>query len=116
LGPNLAPSEIMMVSGSKNVELSTVLKDEARFFTFTVTEGDAVAVKELKLPADARVVFYYREDKFAHADEETTLRTGDEVVILTHSKNLDELGKRWQPKQRAEESKGLASTTNSNQK
>jgi trk system potassium uptake protein TrkA len=76
--------------------------DEARFFTFTAKEEDAVVVKELKLPADARVVCYYREDKFSHADEETTLHAGDEIVILTHSKNLDELEKRWQPKQREE--------------
>jgi trk system potassium uptake protein TrkA len=91
-----------MVGGSKNVELSTVIKDEARFFTFTAKEEDAVVVKALKLPADARVVCYYREDKFAHADEETTLHAGDEIVILTHSKSLDELEKRWQPKQREE--------------
>jgi len=91
-----------MVGGGKNIELSTVLKDEARFFTFTVKDEDAGAVNELKLPADARVVMYYRENKFAHADEETTLRAGDEAVVLTHSKNLSELEKRWEPKQRVE--------------
>jgi len=91
-----------MVGGRKNVESSTVLKHEARFFTFTAKEEDAVVVKELKLPADVRVVCYYREKKFAHADEETTLRAGDEIVILAHSKCLDELEKRWQPKQREE--------------
>ncbi|MCU0786586.1 MAG: NAD-binding protein [Verrucomicrobia bacterium] len=105
-----------MVGGSKNVELSTVLKDEARIFTFTVSKEDAVAVNELKLPAQARVVCYYREDKFAHADEETTLRPGDEVVILTHSKHLGELEERWQPKQQQEEPAGSASVKKSNQK
>jgi len=105
-----------MVEGSGHVELSTVLKDEARFFTFTAGEEDALAVKELKLPADARVVCYYREGKFAHAEEETTLRTGDEVVILTHSKNLGQLEQRWQPKQREEEPAGSASVKKSNQK
>jgi trk/ktr system potassium uptake protein len=92
-----------MVGGSTNLELSTVLKNEARVFTFTAGEEDAVAVKELKLPSDARVVMYYREDKFAHADQGTTLHAGDEVVILTHSKNLLELEKRWEPKQRVDE-------------
>jgi trk system potassium uptake protein TrkA len=89
-----------MVSGSTNVDFSTVLKDEARFFAFTADEGDALTVKELKLPKEARVVMYYRQGKFAHADEETALRAGDEVVVLTHSKNLGELEKRWEPKQR----------------
>jgi len=88
-----------MIGGRENVELSTVLKNEARFFTFIAKENDAVVVKEMKLPEDARVVCRYREDKFAHADEDTTLRAGDEIVILTHSKNLGELEKRWQPKQ-----------------
>ena len=92
-----------MVGGSTNLELSTVLKDEARVFTFTARDEDAVAVKDLKLPADARVVMYYREGKFAHADEGTTLRAGDEAVILTHSKNLTQLEERWAPKQRLDE-------------
>ncbi|WP_027362119.1 potassium channel family protein [Halodesulfovibrio aestuarii] len=87
-----------MVGGSKNVELSTVLKDEARFFMFIAEEEDAVVVNKLKLPVDARVVCYYREGKFAHANEDTALRVGDEIVILTHSKSLNELEKRWQPK------------------
>jgi len=91
-----------MVGGSKNVDFSTVLKHEARFFSFTAKEGDAVTVKDLKLPAGARVAMYYRDGKFAHADEETTLRAGDEIVILTHSKNMGELERRWEPTQRVE--------------
>jgi trk system potassium uptake protein TrkA len=86
-----------MVSGSENVDLSTVLKDEARFFSFIAKEEDAVAVRELALPEDARVVLYYRDEKFAHADKRTHLRAGDEIVILTHSRHLGELEKRWAP-------------------
>jgi trk system potassium uptake protein TrkA len=92
-----------MVGGSTNLELSTVLKDEARVFTFEASEEDAGAVKELKLPTEARVVMYYREGKFALADEGASLHEGDEVVILTHSKNLKELERRWEPKQPAHE-------------
>jgi len=92
-----------MVGGSKNVQLSKVLKDEARFFTFTAKEDDAVVVKELKLPAAAKVICYYRDGKFSHADEDTTFKIGDEVVILTHSKNIPALQERWQPKQAQEE-------------
>ncbi|MCC6544180.1 MAG: TrkA family potassium uptake protein [Nitrospirae bacterium] len=111
LGDTIIPSRTIsrylqdMVGGGKNVELSTVLKDEARFFTFTAREEDAVAVKELKLPADARVICYYRENKFAISDDETMLRPGDEIVILTHSRNLGNLEKRWHPKQLLHESR-----------
>ena len=93
-----------MVGGTENVDLSAVLKDEARFFTLTAKEEDAVAAKDLKLPADAKVICYYRDGKFSHADEETTFRIGDEVVILTHSKNMPALQERWQPKPAPEQS------------
>jgi trk system potassium uptake protein TrkA len=92
-----------MVGGGENVELSTVIKDEARFFTLIAKEEDAVAAKDLKLPTDAKVICYYRDGKFSHADEETTFRIGDEVVILTHSKNMPALQERWQPKAAQEE-------------
>ena len=77
-----------MVGGSETVEISTVIKGEARFFTLIAKEEDSVAAKELNLPDDAKVICYYRDDEFAHADEETKFRIGDEIVILTHSKNM----------------------------
>ena len=101
-----------MVGGNENAELSTVIKGEARFFTMIAKEADAVVAKDLKLPADARVICYYRDGKFSHADEETTFRMGDEVVILTHSKNLAALQERWQPKQTEEKPAESASKKN----
>ena len=92
-----------MVGGTENVDLTTVIKDEARFFTFIANEENVVTVKELKLPAEARAVCYYREGRFALADAETKLQKGDEVVILTHSKNMAALQERWQPKPAQEE-------------
>jgi trk system potassium uptake protein TrkA len=93
-----------MVGGTENVDLSAVIKDEARFFTFTAQKENAVPVEELKLPAEARVVCYYREGRFAFADEGTKLQEDDEVVVLTHSKNMAALQERWQPKQAQGES------------
>ena len=98
-----------MVGGGENVELSTVIKDEARLFIFTANEEDAVTAKDLKLPADAKVICYYRNGKFSHADEKITFRIGDEVVILTHSKNMPALQERWQPKPAQEEPADTAS-------
>jgi len=92
-----------MVGGGENVELSTVMKDDARFFTLIVKEEDAGPVEELKLPDEARVICYYRDGKFFHADEESTLRLNDEVVILTHSKNMSMLQERWQSRSPKEE-------------
>ena len=92
-----------MVYGGENVELSRVIKDEARFFVLVAKEEDAVAAKDLNLPAGAKVICYYRDGKFSHADKETTFRIGDEVVILTHSKNMPTLRERWQSKSAQEE-------------
>jgi trk system potassium uptake protein TrkA len=98
-----------MVGGSKESETSAVIKDEARFFTLIAKEEDMVAAKDLKLPADAKVICYYRDGAFSHADEETTFRKGDEVVILTHSKNMPALQERWLPKPAQEEPADAAS-------
>ena len=88
-----------MVRGLDTINLSTLLKEDARFFTFTAGEEDAVSVSELGLPKDARVIFYYRDNKFNFADNDTNFCKGDEVVILTHSKNLPDFNERWYPKE-----------------
>jgi trk system potassium uptake protein TrkA len=88
-----------MVRGLDTINLSTLLKEDARFFTFTAGKDDAICVSELGLPKDARVVFYYRDNKFYFADNDTKLRKGDEIVILTNSKNLPDFNERWYPKE-----------------
>ena len=65
-----------------------IIKGEDLFFALIATEKYAVAVKDLKMPANARVSCYYREGKFSRADAEITFRPGEDVVILTHSKNM----------------------------
>ena len=88
-----------MVEGVDILELSTVIKGEARFFTFTVDKEKGRRVAELDLPANARVVCYYRDGRFSLAEEETKLRKGDEVVILTHSECIPDLKEQWSPKE-----------------
>ena len=83
------------ISGSANIELSSIIRDEARFFTFAVKEEDAVPISDLNLPPDARIICFYREGKFLLPDEEMKLHKGDEVVIITHSKNMSKLNERW---------------------
>jgi len=85
-----------MVEGSENVELSNVIKDEARFFSLIAREEDAVTPEELDLPAEARAICYYRDGKFMHAGADTKFAKGDEIIILTHSKNVPVLQERWQ--------------------
>jgi trk system potassium uptake protein len=88
-----------MVEGVDILELSTVIKGEARFFTFTVDKENEKRVADLDLPKNARIICYYRDGQFTLADQDTTLRKGDETVILAHSEVILDLRERWNPKQ-----------------
>ena len=81
------------------LELSTVIKGKARFFTFNVDKEKGRRIADLDLPGNARVVCHYREGRFSLADEETRLGKGDEMVILTHSECIPDLTERWSPKE-----------------
>ena len=87
-----------MLEGLDILELSTVIRGEARFYSFTAGKDDAKAVADLDLPDKAKVVCFYRKERFFLADEKTKLREKDMVVILTHSENLPSLRERWDPK------------------
>jgi trk system potassium uptake protein TrkA len=90
-------------AGVDILELSTLIKGEARFFSFEATEKTARRVGDLELPERARAICFYRDGEFNLADEDTRLRAGDEIVILTHSKHLAELRERWEPGEAGEE-------------
>jgi len=87
-----------MVRGLDSVELSTFLKHGARLFTFVAGKKDSEKISELDLPEGTKVVFLYRDDQFKFVDEKTSLKAGDEVILLTHSDKLMELKERWNPK------------------
>lgn len=84
-----------MVNGRDPLELSAMIKDEARVFSFIAHAEEAGPVRDLKLPDDCRVICLYRDGHFLMADEETALKDRDEVVILLHSKHLPAIAERW---------------------
>lgn len=84
-----------IVAGRDILELSSMIKGEARFFSFFAREEDELEIKELGLPDEARVICYYRDDKFMLPEEGTRLKKGDEVVILAHSNRLKALRERF---------------------
>lgn len=87
-----------MVGGVDAFELSSALKYSARLFTFVAAKEDAVTVGDLNLPTQSQAICYYRNETFHLAGADTALKEGDEVVVLTHEKNLQELRERWSPK------------------
>ena len=84
-----------MCAGQNPLQLSAVIKGEARVFSFVVREQDKGSVKELELPDDSRVMFLYRGEEFILADADTQLQKDDEAVIVTRKKVLPELEARW---------------------
>jgi len=88
-----------IVKGLDTVELSTLLRGDARFFSFIAKNEDTGHLKHLDLPEKAKVIYYYRDNDFFFADEDTSLQEGDEVVILTSSEHLMDLRERWHPQE-----------------
>lgn len=86
-----------MFEGRDPLEISTLVRHEARAFSFVARKEDAGPVAKLELPERSRVAIVYRGDKFLFPDESTEIQAGDEVVSLTHREHLDELGKRFKP-------------------
>lgn len=84
-----------MLQGQDLLELSALVKDEARVFSFVAREDDAMAISALDLPDESRVICLYRDGKFTFPESDTKLQSGDEVVVLTHSRNLAKLKQRW---------------------
>lgn len=84
-----------LVRGKTPVSISAQIKHEAALFSFVATEADAVAVSDLELPDDCRLIIVYRGDGFILADAKTELKKGDEAVVLCHHDRLEELSARW---------------------
>ncbi len=87
-----------VVQGVDALQLRTLIKGEARFFSFIASSDDEGPVQDLALPDEASVVCLYREgEEFELADPETKIEADDEVVILAHSRHLETLTERWTP-------------------
>lgn len=86
-----------MASGIDILELSSLIKGEARCLMVNIDKDTSGQVENLDLPDEARAICFYREGEFKLTSEETKLQVDDEVLILTHSKHLAELTKRFSP-------------------
>lgn len=84
------------VGGPEVIELSTIIKGQARFFSFKIDREEAGStIAKLELPRQTRAVCLYRGEEFKLPDGDTKLADGDELVLVTHSRNMPELLKRW---------------------
>lgn len=94
---NTARTLADLVSGEEATDLSSAIRGEARFFSFVAKKEDECEIAALDLPKDASVVLLYRRDEPVFPQPKTGIRAGDEVVVLTHSRNLKSLEEHWSP-------------------
>ncbi|PLX99646.1 MAG: potassium transporter [Desulfuromonas sp.] len=80
-----------MVAGIDIMELSSLIKGEARCLMIKVNDETRGDIADLELPEESRIMCLYRDDELLFPDDKTTLKVDDEVVILTHSKHLEKL-------------------------
>jgi trk system potassium uptake protein TrkA len=80
-----------MCEGRDPLELSTMIRDEARVLSFVVQEDQQGSIEELELPPHSRVVCIYRKDAFLLPDEALRLKADDEVVLITDRERVSAL-------------------------
>lgn len=87
-----------MVQGRDILELSSMIKGEARFFSFIARDEDEGEAAEVRLPKNSRIICLYREGQFMIAGNGGKIRKGDEVIVLTDTEHLPALREMWAPK------------------
>jgi trk system potassium uptake protein TrkA len=84
-----------IVEGQDPFVLSTLIRDEARLFSFVLNESDECTLSDLDIPENSRVICLYRDNKFLVPRNDEKLKSDDEVLIITHRDNLPALKERW---------------------
>jgi trk system potassium uptake protein TrkA len=80
-----------LCEGRNPLELSVMIRDEARLHSFIVRDDQQVPVAEFGLPEQARVICLYRDDRLLIPEPDTRLKAGDEVVVIANYRRLDRL-------------------------
>lgn len=84
-----------MCEGHSPLELSAMIKGEARLFSFIAREEDCGPINLLNLPDGSRLLFLYRNENFTLPEPDMALLPGDEVVVIAHSDVLPTLEASW---------------------
>lgn len=82
-------------AGRDLLELSGMIKDEARVFSFVAGPEDEGPLEKIAIPEQLHPICLYRNDQFILPDKKTEVKTEDEVVVITHQKFLAQLKDRW---------------------
>lgn len=86
-----------MSEGRDPLALSTMIRDEARAWSFVAGSEQVKPISELGLGDDARVICIYRDDHLILPESDTRLKAGDEVVLITYRDKLKAIEERFKP-------------------
>lgn len=93
----MAEHLVDLAEGRETPGLNTVLRSGLRFFAFIAGDEHAGSLAELDLGCDARVVAVTRDERSLIPSDDSSLKAGDQVVLLVHEKDLEGLAKRVHP-------------------
>lgn len=86
-----------MFEGRDPFELSTIFRYDASTFSFVAREDQVGTISELALPEPSRIMCLYRNEQLIIPDEDERIEVGDEVMIITHRKNVEALREQLGP-------------------
>jgi trk system potassium uptake protein TrkA len=91
----IARSLADLVAGRNVPELLALIRGEVRFFSFKLRDEGVKRISDLELPKATRLIGVSRADAFLLPAEDDALEPGDEVVLISATKNLPALRERW---------------------
>ena len=80
-----------LFEGRDPLELSTMFRYDASTFSFVAKEEHVGAISDLVLPKPSRIMCIYRNEQLIIPEENEQIELCDEVIIITHRKNLEAL-------------------------
>jgi trk system potassium uptake protein TrkA len=80
-----------MFEGRDPFELSTMFRYDASTFSFVAQKKHVGEIHNLTLPKACRIICIYRNEKLIIPQEGEQIELDDEVIIITHQKNLEAL-------------------------
>jgi trk system potassium uptake protein TrkA len=91
-------------AGRDLLELSGMIKDEGRVFSFVARSEDEGPLEKIAIPGQLHPICLYRDHTFILPDKDTEVKTEDEVVVITHQKFLAQLKDCWAVKKETHQS------------
>jgi trk/ktr system potassium uptake protein len=95
-----------LFEGRDPLEITAMVRGDARIFSFVARAEDETTIAELGLPRSSRVVCVYRKEEFLLPGGDSRLHEGDEVIVIAQRDSIPDLEERWGRRTRAPAASG----------